>query len=105
MTLPTSPPTTITHTSTGDGLVMVSRAGLPLQEMEFVQFHPSGIYGAGVLISEGARGEGGYLLSNQGERFIERYAPTVKDLVSRDVVSRSMNMEIREGRGCGDHIH
>ena len=86
---------------------MVARAGLPNQDMEFVQFHPSGIYGAGVLITEGARGEGGFLLNGQGERFMERYAPTAKDLASRDVVSRSMNMEINAGRGCGpekDHI-
>ena len=87
---------------------MVSRAGLPLQDMKFVQFYPSSIYGAGVLISEGAQGEGGYLLNNQDERFMERYAPTAKDLASHDVVSRSMDVEIREGRGCGpdrDHIH
>ena len=100
--------TTAAHTCTGDGGGMVLRAGLPLQDAEFVQFHPTGIYGSGVLVTEGARGEGGVLLNANGERFMERYAPSAKDLASRDVVSRAITMEIREGRGVGperDHIH
>lgn len=99
---------TSAHTCTGDGMAMVTRANLPNQDLEFVQFHPTGIYGAGCLITEGCRGEGGFLVNSEGERFMERYAPIAKDLASRDVVSRSMSIEIREGRGCGpekDHVY
>ena len=99
---------TSAHTCTGDGNAMVLRAGLPLQDMEFVQFHPTGIYGVGCLITEGVRGEGGFLVNGKGERFMESIAPNAKDLASRDVVSRSMEMEINEGRGVGknkDHIN
>merc|ERR1719362_543022 len=94
---------TSAHTCTGDGGGMVARAGVPLSDLEFVQFHPTGIYGAGCLITEGSRGEGGILRNSEGERFMERYAPTAKDLASRDVVSRSMTMEILGGRGVGEH--
>lgn len=99
---------TSAHTCTGDGTAMVARQNLPCEDLEFVQFHPTGIYGAGCLITEGCRGEGGYLVNSKGERFMERYAPVAKDLASRDVVSRAMTLEIRDGRGIGplkDHVH
>jgi succinate dehydrogenase (ubiquinone) flavoprotein subunit len=99
---------TAAHACTGDGNAMVLRAGLPLMDSEFIQFHPTGVYGAGCLLTEGCRGEGGFLVNSEGERFMTRYAPAAQDLASRDVVSRSMTQEILEGRGCGekgDHIH
>lgn len=99
---------TSAHTCTGDGGGMATRAGIPLEDLEFIQFHPTGIYGSGCLMTEGCRGEGGYLLNKDGERFMEKYAPSAKELASRDVVSRAMTVEIMEGRGCGpegDHIH
>src|SRR5688500_20057164 len=95
--------TTNAFINTGDGLGMVARAGLPLEDMEFWQFHPTGVAGAGVLITEGVRGEGGYLLNKDGERFMERYDPNLKDLATRDVVARAITVEIKEGRGCGPH--
>ena len=93
---------TSAHTCTGDGNAMCLRKGIPVQDAEFIQFHPTGVYGAGVLLTEGCRGEGGFLLNSEGERFMERYAPNAKDLASRDVVSRAMTIEINEGRGVGE---